>query len=309
MRHLQIYSYIRAIVEQGSIRKASETLTISHSALNRQILAFEEDLGTPLFERLSVGVRLSTAGEIYYRRIIEHLAAFEGAKETISVLSGLRFGYISIAVSPELAGIFLAREVTAFRTSYPGIRFALRDTAHDAFSADLEERRADLALMLQPVYAPGIETMATCETALAALVPGINEGDVESRAKAAKPLRSEDLLEHDIILPPEGSGFRERLEIEFRQRNLPITAALETGHVMFPNTAAGRPTLQFWPRMDVDPAWLTRHGALARNLARAPRLRVSLCRIEGRVLSVAAERFAAQLSERLQSWALEDGRG
>jgi hypothetical protein len=82
---------------------------------------------------------------------------------------------------------------------------------------------------------------------------------------------------------------------------------METGHVMFPNAAGGRPTLQFWPRMDVDPAWLARHGAVARRLARTVRLRVSLCRLEGRVLSVAADRFSGQLSERLQRWALEDG--
>lgn len=303
MRHLQIYTSIQAIVEQGSIRKAAETMIISHSALNRQILAFEADLGVQIFERLPVGVRLSTAGEIYYRRIIEHLAAFEGAKETISELTGLRSGHISIAVSPELAGVFLAQEIAAFRTNYPSIRFSIHDTAHDNFSAVLENYDADVALILQPIYSPGIETMATCETAMAALVPA----NKTEKSENMKPLRAEDLFDHDVIFPPAGSGFRERLDVELRQRNLPITPALEAGHVMFPNTVSGRPTLQFWPRMNVDTAWLARHGSVSRRLDRTIRLRVSLCRVEGRVLSVAADRFASQLSERLQRWALEGG--
>ena len=37
----------------GSIRKAAETLAITSTALNRRILAMEEEIGVPIFERLA----------------------------------------------------------------------------------------------------------------------------------------------------------------------------------------------------------------------------------------------------------------
>ena len=52
MRHLLPLKYIDAVAKAGSIRKAAETLAITSTALNRRILAMEEDLGVPIFERL-----------------------------------------------------------------------------------------------------------------------------------------------------------------------------------------------------------------------------------------------------------------
>ena len=45
MRHLTPLHYIDAIVRAGSIRKAAETLAITSTALNRRVLALEEELG------------------------------------------------------------------------------------------------------------------------------------------------------------------------------------------------------------------------------------------------------------------------
>ena len=49
MRHLLIYRFIDEVAKAGSIRKAAETLAITPSALNRRILALEEELGVPLY--------------------------------------------------------------------------------------------------------------------------------------------------------------------------------------------------------------------------------------------------------------------
>ena len=62
MKHLLPLTYVDAVSKAGSIRKAAETRDHS-TALNRRILAMEEELGVPIFERLARGVRLTTAGE------------------------------------------------------------------------------------------------------------------------------------------------------------------------------------------------------------------------------------------------------
>ena len=92
MRHLQTLRYVDAVARAGSIRRAAETLAITSTALNRRILALEEELGAPIFERLPHGVRLSTAGELLIRHIRDQLSDIERVKSQIADLSGVRRG-------------------------------------------------------------------------------------------------------------------------------------------------------------------------------------------------------------------------
>ena len=78
MKNLQVYRYVDAVDRYGSIRKAAEQLAITPSALNRRVLALEDELGVPIFERLGRGVRLSAAGELVvhvFRRQLARRAA------------------------------------------------------------------------------------------------------------------------------------------------------------------------------------------------------------------------------------------
>ena len=56
--------YFLAVGRLGSIRRAADELNVSASAIDRQILNVEANLGMPLFERLPTGLRLTAAGEI-----------------------------------------------------------------------------------------------------------------------------------------------------------------------------------------------------------------------------------------------------
>ena len=47
MKHLSHLSYIDMVARAGSIRKAAEQLNITSTALNRRILALEDELGMP----------------------------------------------------------------------------------------------------------------------------------------------------------------------------------------------------------------------------------------------------------------------
>ena len=44
MKNLQIYAYVDAIARTGSIRKAATEFSITPSALNRRLLALEDEL-------------------------------------------------------------------------------------------------------------------------------------------------------------------------------------------------------------------------------------------------------------------------
>ncbi|MEP2781678.1 MAG: LysR family transcriptional regulator [Pseudoruegeria sp.] len=290
MRHLQLYTAIRVIVREGSFRKASELLTISPSALTRQIKALEEEIGDEIFDRQPGGVRLSTIGEIYYGCFSEHLDQIRAASETVSDLRGLRIGHVRIAVSAELAHGFLQSAVNHFRNRHPNVSFETIPSGSDEFSLHLISGQADLAVILQPQYRTGVTTLTSAAAQIVGIVPeglGIDGS-----------LRNENFLEHDVILPPVGNGLREWLDVQFKAQRMTLRAGQVSDIQVIPNVATGRPSLQFWPKLDLTmPAPL---GAKMVELAHFPTAQVVMCQQEGRTLPIAAARFAAHLTERLQ---------
>jgi DNA-binding transcriptional LysR family regulator len=51
--HAKVVRYFVEVVRTGSIRKAAEQLHVVPTAVNWQILNLEEELGAPLFERIT----------------------------------------------------------------------------------------------------------------------------------------------------------------------------------------------------------------------------------------------------------------
>jgi len=71
------FAYFEAVAQHGSMRKAAGTLNVASSALNRQILDLEANLGVHLFERLPRGVRLTSAGEMLLGHVRRMARDFE----------------------------------------------------------------------------------------------------------------------------------------------------------------------------------------------------------------------------------------
>ena len=146
LRPPRVLTYVDAVARFGSIRKAAEALNIASSALNRQILDLETDLGAPLFERLPRGVRLTSAGEaflVYARLVISELKAVESR---IEQLRGLVRGQVSVAAAESVAGELLPSAITEFQATHPYVRFHVRIGAPEELVEALAADQVDLIL-------------------------------------------------------------------------------------------------------------------------------------------------------------------
>ena len=86
--HAAVLRYFDHVARQGSIRKAAEALSVASSAVNRQILRLEDEIGVPLFERSRAGVRPTAAGELLLRHVRETQIEFQRARAEIASLGG-----------------------------------------------------------------------------------------------------------------------------------------------------------------------------------------------------------------------------
>lgn len=73
MLTLKQFQYFIKIVEEGGFTAASEKLFIAQSALSRQMKLLEEEIGFQLFDRTDKRVKLTAAGEVFYKKIKDNL--------------------------------------------------------------------------------------------------------------------------------------------------------------------------------------------------------------------------------------------
>ena len=119
MLHSRLLRYVDEVARSGSIRKAAERLNIAASAINRQILVLEAELGTPIFERLHKRMRLTAAGETIVSHVRNTLREHERMRLRIEELKGLRRGQVTIATMLTLASEVLPQIIASFRNKHP----------------------------------------------------------------------------------------------------------------------------------------------------------------------------------------------
>lgn len=124
--HASILKYFIEVARSGSIRKASEELHVATSAVSRQIRKLEDELGMPLFERFSDGLRLTAAGNVVLKHAKETMQHYEIMKSDLGDLLGKRTGRVHIACLDSLAVQFLPEFVAGFHQKNPAVDFRIR---------------------------------------------------------------------------------------------------------------------------------------------------------------------------------------
>jgi DNA-binding transcriptional LysR family regulator len=144
--HAAILRYIDQVARMGSIRRAASTLHVASSAVNRQILKLEADVGTPLFERVGNGVRPTIAGEFVIRHARETLARWQSTCLEVAALSGSIHGEVRIVSIPSPIVRLLPRAIETTARRHPHISFRIIEASPNDHAEEMRSGRADIAL-------------------------------------------------------------------------------------------------------------------------------------------------------------------
>ncbi|TKI07181.1 LysR family transcriptional regulator [Martelella alba] len=297
MRNLTVYRYIDAIARTGSIRKAAETLAITPSALNRRVLALEEELGVPLFERLGNGVRLNTAGELIITLFRRQLAEVERLKSQLADLSGLRRGHVSVVCSQALLPYFLPRQIHLYQALYPGVTFRVHVRDGEAAGKELLDYSADFALLFEPLPSNDFLTILTVKQPVHAVM------SQEHPLAIKTSLKLSECVAYPLAMPSAPYALHSFLRVALAKISHNVEPTVEAdSYVFLRNFAAVPPVIAFELQIGAPPE-LIGMGlvSIPVELGEHGAGHLHLIQLKGRALSVAAARFLDQLGNALSN--------
>jgi len=190
------------VAECRSFTAAAATLGYTQSAVSRQIVAAERELGVTLFERVPRGVRLTRAGGLVLSQVVIALTALEQAERMLAgeqrPARRVRVGAVSAA------GVaLLPRALDALRRMEPDLDAFTREGTTPALVRAVRTGTLDVALITRrpPFHAPDeehppLKQHTITETALALAVPSA------SRHAGPEPVTAESLDGESWIASP-----------------------------------------------------------------------------------------------------------
>lgn len=138
--------YVHEVAKVGSIQSAAKELSISASAIDRQILLLEDDLGVALFERQPGGMRVTAAGEILVVLARRWRADINRVGLEIKQLQGVDQGRLKLAAMDSHTNGFLPLFVARLAKAYPRIQLEIDIMSTDEAAAAVIGGELDIAV-------------------------------------------------------------------------------------------------------------------------------------------------------------------
>ncbi|QND54361.1 LysR family transcriptional regulator (plasmid) [Phyllobacterium sp. 628] len=225
MLHARLLKYLDAVAHYGSIRKAGEQLSISSSAINRQILALEQALDTPLFQRLPHGMVLTHAGDVLLEHVRETLRAMDRTRITIEEIKGIKHGTVSLAVVSGLAGTIVPSAISKFRKTHPSMKFNVNVRSRAEILAMVCDGTADLGLGFNLEESDDISILTSVSSRLGAVTNPAHP------LSANKTRRFSDCLKYPLCIAEAAIAIRKHIDNAAAEAGFTIETLVETNTV------------------------------------------------------------------------------
>jgi len=125
------------VVDSGGFAAAAREMGLSRSAVNKLVIALENELGVQLLHRSTRVVTPTETGLAFYERCVEILASLEAAERSITQLHEEPKGRLRVNAPMSFGTMYLAPALADFLVQYPELQVQL--TLSDRFIDPIEE--------------------------------------------------------------------------------------------------------------------------------------------------------------------------
>lgn len=202
LRHIR---YFLAVAEKLNFTKAAARLCIAQPPLSRQMKELEEELGAKLFVRGPHAVHLTEEGMVFKQYALQVLELVEKSAEDIREMKKGLQGTLYLASVEGHAPHLFSRWIAGFHKKHPDVQYNLWNGNSDDVTNRVMKGLCDLAIIMEPYNAEGLEAIPVYQEPWVALIP-------LDHALAAEPgdtIDLERLADCDLIIPSRQSRLQE----------------------------------------------------------------------------------------------------
>ncbi|MBX3652081.1 MAG: LysR family transcriptional regulator [Burkholderiales bacterium] len=222
LRHLH---YFLKIAETSSFTQAAAALRVTQPTLSHQIKQLEQEIGTPLFDRVGRSIQITEAGRLFRSHAQRALRELESGLATVSELDGLMHGQLRIGVFRSFGNSLLPAVLAEFYRAHPQVsisiqQMSLADMEHGLVNGDID--------FATTTYMPVTsERISSEELFTEPLVLAVGR---QHELHGRRMIRLEALKDMPLILRPAGTPSRKLIESCFAARGLAPRVVMEMGN-------------------------------------------------------------------------------
>jgi LysR family transcriptional regulator, regulator for metE and metH len=194
IRHLRL---IKAIVEEGSITKAIDTLHLTQSALSHQLKEAENQLGTKIFLRMNKKMVLTKVGEKLYEIATEILDKLSKTELEIKQMVFGEFGEIRISTECFSGYHWLPPVLKQFHHLYPNVALKIITEGTHYPLQNLLDERIDIGIVSDQIKEDRIKYLELFQDEIM-MVVAENHAWATKKYVVAEDFTNEHLIIHSL---------------------------------------------------------------------------------------------------------------
>ena len=197
---LDLLEAFEAAARHLSFTRAADELSLTQSAVSRQIAALEERLSVPLFHRLHRALRLTDAGQQLLVTASAVLQQLHSVTEQLRAVK--RQKTVVVTTTPGFAGLWLIPRLSSFTAAHPDVDVRISASLN---VVNIERDGVDLAVRYCSATSVGPRAMKLFgEVMTPVCSPAL-------RKLPSKPLKRPEDLQHHTLLHADGHGHSAQL--------------------------------------------------------------------------------------------------
>ena len=222
---LRQLKYFITSADTLNFTEAARTCFITQSTLSQQIKQLENDLGTPLFERIGKRVYLTEAGRDFLPFARQTVADAEYGVQRIKDIEGVQTGNLCIGTTFGLSAL-VTDAIDRFATQYPQIHIEVVFLKQDDLIEAIRERKVDFALTFEMMEKDELLTEQPVATYhLCAIVSADNP------LSGMSTISLQQLAKYKICTPARGMNARRMFDTLIHKHGVNLKPRMEINEI------------------------------------------------------------------------------
>jgi DNA-binding transcriptional LysR family regulator len=214
------------VAKLGSFTKAANATFRTQSAISQQIKNLEEELGCQLLERIGKrNLRLTSAGERFFKFSETILERYDSFTEELNELKGLQIGHLRMAAPFTTLYHLIPFALKSYINIFPNVELTILDRSQQDILDLIKNGDIDFGLVLESNVQTELTALRWKKVRTVLMIP------IGHPLAKVKRVTLKQIGKFPLILPPTNYKYRSNLEKRFQKLGIDYHIIMESSNV------------------------------------------------------------------------------